>query len=233
MRSILAIVLAVLSASALAEDVPLPRERPNPPVQAEKSAPDTASSKPRIFQTACPAVIAGMVAAKALPPISEGQCGEQSPLALSGVMANGRMVEVTGDPTINCELASALPAWASAVDGYVSAHDKSRIAAINVGTSYSCRDRRTGEANTDLSEHAFADALDVTGFTLEDGRTVTVEKGWQGTDADGKGIVRFAHDAACTSFMTVLGPDANALHHDHLHLDFGCHGKACTARLCE
>jgi len=242
MRTILALALLLLPVAASAQDVPLPRPRPEPSIQqpstkdeepAAKAEKPAQSAAPRVFQTACPAVIGGLVTARMLPPISEGQCGEQSPLALEAVLANGRMVPVTGEPTINCELASALPAWLSAVDGYVAAHENTRIAAVNIGTSYMCRDRRTGEANTDLSEHAFADALDVVGFTLEDGRTVTVEKGWPGTDEDGRAIVRFAHDAACTSFMTVLGPEANALHRDHLHLDYGCHGKTCTARLCQ
>jgi len=244
MRSILVLALLLFPVAALAQDVPLPRPRPDPsiraatppPAEPEKPGaekPEASKASPRIFQVACPAVVSGSVAASVVPPIAEGQCGERSPLALEAILANGRMVPVTGEPTVNCQLASALPAWVSAIDGYVAAHDKTRIAAVNVGTSYMCRDRRTGAADTDLSEHAFANALDVVGFTLEDGRTVTVESGWNGADADGRSIVRFAHDAACTSFMTVLGPEANALHHDHLHIDFGCHGKTCTARLCE
>jgi hypothetical protein len=49
----------------------------------------------------------------------------------------------------------------------------------------------------------------------------------------GSRIIRFAHDAACTHFTTVLGPEANELHRDHLHIDLGCHGQRCVARLCE
>jgi hypothetical protein len=33
--------------------------------------------------------------------------------------------------------------------------------------------------------------------------------------------------------MTVLSPDADSFHQDNLHLDLGCHGKLCTARLCQ
>ena len=95
-----------------------------------------------------------------------------------------------------------------------------------------CRNVNNGSGGN-LSDHAFADALDVVGFKLEDGRTVTILNGWPGTEAEGSRIVRYAHDAACSVFMTTLGPEANALHRDHLHIDMMCHGKSCTARLCE
>ncbi|WP_375452304.1 extensin family protein [uncultured Devosia sp.] len=226
--------------------VDLPRERPEEPepeaveppavaVDSTPAAPEgtTEPAEPgRIFQTACPAVLSGQVEAQALPPISEGQCQAQSPLSITGVLANGRMVPLSGAVTTDCGMASVLPDWVGQVDNYVRAHDDTTIASVTVGTGYMCRNVNNA-AEGNLSFHAFADALDVVGFALEDGRSVTVEEGWTGTEAQGSRIVRFAHDAACGHFTTVLGPEANALHHDHLHLDLGCHGKSCTARLCQ
>jgi hypothetical protein len=174
----------------------------------------------------------GLVEAKPLPPISERECGERSPLALTGVLVNGRMVKLSGTAVVNCEMAMSLPGWAGDVDGFAFAQGKARLETITVGTSYMCRERRTGAGSSDLSEHAFANALDVLGFTLSDGQTLSVEGGW-GRDEAGGRILRFAHDAACTRFMTTLGPETNALHKDHLHIDQGCHGKSCSARLCE
>jgi hypothetical protein len=101
-----------------------------------------------------------------------------------------------------------------------------------MSTSYDCRNvdhEKTGN----LSFHAFADALDLMGFTLADGRTVSIAPGYDGTAEQGHDILHFAHDAACTHFMTVLGPDADAFHQDNMHIDLGCHGKLCSARLCE
>jgi hypothetical protein len=219
---------------------PLPRPRPDRDAAQPASAPVAVPEKnpaenkpPRIFQTACPAVIAGLVEAKPLPPISEGACGERSPLSVTGVLVSGRMVPLSGEAILNCEMAQSLPGWAEAVDGYAGSMANAGLASISVGTSYMCRERRTGEAGTDLSEHAFANGLDVTGFTLTDGQELSVESGWASLDAVVSRIVRFAHDAACTRFTTVLGPEANALHSDHLHLDMGCHGKSCQARLCQ
>jgi hypothetical protein len=157
----------------------------------------------------------------------------QSPLLVTGLLVNGRMVEVKGGVTLNCEMASTLPGWVAQVDGYLAAKQNTKVTSITVGTSYMCRDRNTGSANGAVSEHGFADAVDVVGFTLEDGRTVNVASGWADANAADGRMLRYAHDAACSIFTTTLGPEANAQHQDHFHVDLGCHGKTCTARMCE
>lgn len=240
--------VAVAPAEPQGPVVPFPRRRPDAvkaeptpaPVVEPKINPeqhiepvdDVPAAPPRVYQSACPAMLSGLVEAKALPPIAEAQCGTQSPLALTGVMANGRMVPVSGGVTTSCNMATAMPAWIAAVDSYVFAKENTRIAEVLVGTSYMCRNVNNASAGN-LSFHAFADALDVTGFKLDDGRTVTVEGGWSDALSNEGRLLRFAHDSACASFTTTLGPEANALHQDHLHVDLGCHGKTCTARLCE
>jgi hypothetical protein len=230
--------------------VPLPRERPDaaaptPAVPAadapaspdERAPAPTAivvepAAPPRDYQVACPAVMNGEVTAKALPPIHEGQCGLQSPLSLEAVMANGRSIPINAPVTTDCGMATALPGWVADVDSWLKAKENTEIESLIIGTNYACRNVNNAEAGN-LSFHAFGDALDVSGFTLADGRTITVEPAWLGTEEQGSRIIRFAHDAACTHFTTVLGPEANALHHDHLHVDLGCHGERCVARLCE
>ena len=84
-----------------------------------------------------------------------------------------------------------------------------------------------------LSEHGFANAVDVTGFTLEDGRKIAVEANWMPAAALEGRLLRLAHDAACGNFTTVLGPEANEEHHDHLHLRSRLSRQSCTARICE
>ncbi len=229
--------------------VPLPRPRPdNEPApdspettqepaadgetHAAPEAEDVPAAPPRIYQSACPAALTGEVEARMLPPISEGQCGAASPLAVSAVLANGRMVPLSGEVTTSCGMASALPGWVASVDAYLAARENTRIESVLVGTSYMCRNVNNG-ADGNLSFHAFAEALDVVGFRLADGRTVTIEGGWADALSPEGRLLRFAHGSACAHFTTTLGPEANSLHGDHLHLDLGCHGKTCTARLCE
>src|SRR5690606_36772799 len=64
----------------------------------------------------------------------------------------------------------------------------------------------------------FRSALDVSGFTLANGRKITVKDGWHGTPEE-QGFVRDVHLYACQTFVTVLGPGYNAAHYNHLHLD--------------
>ncbi|NML15851.1 extensin-like domain-containing protein [Azohydromonas caseinilytica] len=90
--------------------------------------------------------------------------------------------------------------------------------------SLACRDiaARPGRR----SRHAQADALDVAGFTLEDGRRVSVRRDWSDADAPAGRFLRTLHRGACRSFDGVLGPDYNAAHRDHLHLEVGG-GRYC------
>jgi hypothetical protein len=216
-------------------EVPVPRPDKDAPAKAdEKPAPvaETPPKPPRIYQTACPAVIAGEVVAKSLPPIEDGQCGTQSPLALSAVRVNGREVPVSGGVVTDCGIATALPTWLGAVDGYLGAKENTGLKSVIVGTSYMCRPVNNAVGGN-LSFHGLADALDIVGFELEDGRKVEVLSGWGDAQSSEGRLLRFAHDAACASFTTTLGPEANAEHRDHLHVDLGCHGKTCTARLCQ
>ena len=75
-----------------------------------------------------------------------------------------------------------------------------------------------------LSEHAFANAIDVSGFDLTDGRQVSVLKDYRNPGPPGHFLHRI-HDRACMVFpATALGPDFNADHKDHLHLDMGLWG---------
>jgi hypothetical protein len=147
-------------------------------------------------------------------------------------MANGRKVALSGPATLTCAMATALPGWVAEIDSYLRAKENTGIETVLVGTSYMCRNVNNASGGN-LSFHAFANALDVTGFRLEDGRRVTLPGGWSDPLSMEGRALRFAHDAACARFTTTLGPEANALHRDHLHLDMGCHGSRCTARLCE
>ncbi len=239
------ISVLLLAAPALAEDVPLPRERPTPPAAAESEdgpaaeteeateadAPAAEAEPDRIYQTQCPMVVRGLVEATLLAPIEDEACREQTPWEVTAVKVGGRMVPLSAPATLSCEMAGNLPAWAETMDGYLKSTEDTELAGIVVGTSYLCRDVNGGEGR--LSEHGLANALDVVGFELADGRTVAVEDSWSPAGAAEGRFLRFSHASACSIFSTTLGPEANADHHDHFHIDMGCHGGSCTARLCD
>ena len=111
--------------------------------------------------------------------------------------------------------ARALADWLRSGAGRASPPGQ-RLEAVSVADAYSCRNRNRA-AGGKLSEHAFGRAIDIGGFRLCDGTTVTVGDGW--TSPRWSPVLRRIHDAGCGPFGTVLGPDANPLHADHLHLD--------------
>lgn len=85
--------------------------------------------------------------------------------------------------------------------------------------SFACRNvyhRKQGR----LSQHAMANALDISGFRLQDGQRIVLARDWQAGGQKAQ-FLREVQRAACESFSTVLGPDYNAAHHDHFHLDMG------------
>jgi hypothetical protein len=108
----------------------------------------------------------------------------------------------------------------------------SRAVAVNTYGTYACRRIYGSTETTDRpSEHARANALDVASITLADGRTVSVETDWDGQGPNGTagaGFLRRLRDGACRVFSTVLTPDYNAAHQDHLHLDGAPHGLCAT-----
>jgi Uncharacterized protein conserved in bacteria len=217
---------------------PLPRPRPEEAETSDEAAEPVAEEEAeaprpeRVYQTACPALLGGAVIGKMLPPIAEGPCGERSPLSITALNANGREIALSSPVITNCAMAGALADWAGAVDAYANAALDSPLASLETGTSMMCRNRNGGEEGF-MSEHGFANALDLVGFTLADGRRIAVEADWLPASAPEGKLLRQAHGAACGHFTTVLGPEANAEHADHLHLDLGCHGQSCTAQICE
>ena len=143
-------------------------------------------------------------------------CGAVHPFEVSAV-GNGT-VGLQPNAMVQCAMVPALDDWTDRVV-IPAAHAVYGvgIAQMRVLSSYSCRPMNN-IPGANLSEHGHANALDIGSFTLTDGRTVSVLGGWNGSAADRR-FLRMVHDGACNSFSTVLGPEANAYHRDHFHLD--------------
>lgn len=122
---------------------------------------------------------------------------------------------------MRCQLATPFTRWVQeAVQPAGQRHLGTSVSKIESMGSYACRPVN-GMAGNDLSEHATANAVDISAFRLADGRRITVAEGWNGPDADVRSFLRALHAAACRRFSLVLGPDANARHRDHFHFDMG------------
>lgn len=221
-------------------------------------------------------------------PIREGDCGTPAAVLLRSLGDNEKVIF---DPPLllNCPMVVALSRWLeSAVQPAAKEAFNSPIAQV-IGSSYSCR-TAYNRTDTRLSQHAFANAVDLPVLVLANRQQIDIAKEWGATRRDlavtkrklapatnltehqirnripdnakavgpaGKSttvavaanastlnvtssskakvtslvsltnslstpqakFLRRIHKAACGWFSTVLGPEANEEHRNHLHLD--------------
>jgi hypothetical protein len=128
-------------------------------------------------------------------------------------------VSPTG-PTVTCGLAAA---WVLLERNTLQPAARrllhADIATVRHLGSYACRNINHA-ATGSRSEHATANAIDIAGFLLRDGREVSVAHDWSKDDPEGI-FLHAVRDGACRWFHVVLSPDHDKAHHNHLHLDMG------------
>ncbi|MFA9200489.1 MAG: extensin family protein [Cypionkella sp.] len=163
------------------------------------------------------------VAFTALPPAGEGDCARADRTVLADVpLAPAR-------PATTCPVAVGLELWLrQTVQPAARALLGSPLARIEHFGAYSCR-RMYGRSEGSWSEHATGNAIDVAAFVLADGTQVSVLEDWRGEGARAI-FLRRVRDGGCDAFGTVLSPDYNAAHRDHLHLDQQARGFGGVCR---
>ena len=173
------------------------------------------------FQRDAPACRAALASAgfeiEPLPDVREGaRCGY-----VEAVELTRSTYQYSGPVGGSCALTAALALWErDVVAPAAAAHLGQPVARIELaGSVYSCRPV-AGRRDRRMSEHARANAADIGGFTLADGREIMVLGGWRGR-ADERAFLRAVRDGACDHFQAVLSPDYNRAHRDHLHFDLG------------
>lgn len=157
-------------------------------------------------------------------PIKNG-CGWENAVRLQSLAGAG-----FAGARVGCPVAAALALWMNrVVQPAAQKHLGTRVKRIIHFGTYSCRNIRGSLFSKYLnmrSEHATANAIDIGGFRLENGKTVSVLKHWRSKSAMSK-FLKEIHYGACSYFRVVLGPEANRLHADHFHFDRGmlirCH----------
>lgn len=123
---------------------------------------------------------------------------------------------------VTCEAAIALALWLEHdVQRLATELLGERVASIQSLGSYACRNIRGNSIWRNVrSQHAYANAIDIGGFVLKSGRVISIRRHWKGDGTEAR-FLRASHQRACSYFRVVLGPDYNAAHHDHFHLDRG------------
>lgn len=121
-----------------------------------------------------------------------------------------------------CEIAARLYLWErNVVQPAARRLLGTDVARVEHFSSFACRRMRTSSGTSSRwSQHATANAIDIAGFTLADGRRLSLVDDWNGSGAEAA-FLRAARDGLCDWFNIVLSPDYNRLHADHFHADMG------------
>jgi hypothetical protein len=154
---------------------------------------------------------------RALAPRRSGQCGYDDAVRFvpGGSLNLGYR---PADLGTSCPVAAALALWDwNVVQPAALQHFGQRVAAVDHFGSYSCR-RIYGRAQGAWSEHSTANAVDIAAFRLEDGTRISVLGDWN-REGPKAAFLRQVRNGACDLFATVLSPDYNEAHRDHLHFD--------------
>ena len=135
------------------------------------------------------------------------------------VVLNKSLYPYSAPIKANCGLVAAMAVWErQVVEPAAALHLQSSVKGIDHLGVFACRNVRG--SSTRQSQHATARAIDIRGFRLENGKTITVKADWNKDSPQGR-FLRDVRDKSCPIFRAVLGPDYNSLHADHFHLDLG------------
>ncbi len=166
-----------------------------------------------------------------VPFVSSSAVGDRPVVAGCGWSNAVHIVSVAGIgvdlPVARCGLSAALAMWLEhVVQPLALDHLGQKVARLEHLGSFACRNIRGNFARAaHRSQHASANAIDVRGFQLADGRRVRVKTHWDAQSPEGR-FLAAVHAGACGYFRVVLGPRYNAAHHDHFHFDRG-RWRAC------
>ena len=233
------IVLSVVTDVPASAEAPLPPTRPPDLTQERAGAPSPAPQRQETDPAgpsapshsddgrACAEMLTRLgVKAEPAGSIQDGACGARSTLKVAELPGG---VEVAPAALVTCPVAAAMARWASeSVTPEAERHLGSAPAKILIGTSYECRSQNR-RAGAKLSEHAFANAVDVMGFTFRKrGPLAVAPRSDEGPESLFQAAVR---QGACSHFTTVLGPGSDAAHSNHFHLDM--RERKRSAKLCQ
>ncbi len=157
-----------------------------------------------------------------LPSVHEGHCGYDDAVAFQP----GGARDASYRPALgsSCAVAASLALWEwQSVQPEARNLLGSPVVAIDQLGSYNCR-RIGGGEEGNWSEHSTADAVDIAGFVLADGRRISVLEDWRGNGPEATFLHR-VRNGGCRLFATTLSPDYNPAHANHFHLDQAARGR--------
>jgi hypothetical protein len=131
-------------------------------------------------------------------------------------------IHYNSPPVLSCGMALGLARLELVLNEEAQSHLGQEVARIEHIGTYNCR--KMARFNL-VSEHSYANAIDIRSVTLKNGRNLSVLKTFGRLDVESKKAeARFWRRVAQRSydegaFSVVITPFFDALHRDHLHFD--------------
>jgi len=196
-----------------AQPIAIP-EQLSPPQEAFAAFPEPATAVSSAPST-CQLRLTKLAVFRPLPVlIGPGECGATDVVLLDSVILPDQTNVALGPAaTLRCTMAEQIARWVREDVAPSAVKLGSALSGLDNYDSYECRGRNRVRGAT-LSEHGRANALDIRGIKLADGRTIGL------TDVNvGKSWREGLKASACARFSTVLGPGSDGEHEEHIHVD--------------
>lgn len=152
-------------------------------------------------------------------------CGVANPVKVTGLAGDWNRPGV-----VTCSMARTVIRFETdVIQPLAQRYFGQAVKRVDHAGTYDCRSRRTstqvatalgGSKGGRLSEHSQGRAIDIVGFQLADGTSLSVKRDWRGQGQKSAFLQAVAR-ASCSTFSVVLTPNHDRLHQDHLHLDTG------------
>lgn len=166
------------------------------------------------------------------PDTQDSECVIDTPVSLIALNSSTGTIAMPKAMANKCAFALQFTRWLTDVANPLAIHHLgSAIRSVQSGPGFVCR-RRNNSPTGKLSEHAFGNAIDISGFTLESGDHFRVNLPDKLSPKESQFFAAL-RKTSCGYFNTVLGPGSNAAHATHLHLDMQIHGKTGNYKICE
>jgi len=155
-----------------------------------------------------------------IAPIANGSCGVRNGVRLTALPGG---IPLSKPGTMTCAMAEATAEWLRGVAQPAARQRlQANITAVLIGPTYACR-TMNHQRGAKLSEHAYANAIDIAGFAFDQRGNFMVRPSHT---TSGENLFQaFIRKNACRIFDTVIGPGGDRFHNDHLHLDLRNRGS--------
>jgi hypothetical protein len=219
LETLIRIALASMSANAASEPATTVAEEPAPqelsleeldPMRPPESIPDC-------HEQLDAAGVRFDSSRIALHPSKSGDfmCGAPEVVRYKRSASNIRW---SSSPKVSCAVALSLIDFEAIVQEEAMAHFGKKVYRIKQLGTYNCREMSAYDGW--VSEHSYANAIDIAHFELTNSKIVSVLDDWKDPGPKGRFLRRVSrrlYDEGV--FSNVLSPDFDRLHRNHFHLD--------------